>query len=185
MADDFTIFTNHWVYDIRRSLERHLDTLKDDLASDDKSTRELAENEASEILDWLYLPPPPLSDEERGRLFMEVNQDASLSSDQKATALRRLLHPTGRKRGRPRTETAQHAIRALSMHLAGLDWRVIALEVRGCNHFDRTTERSCHCCGDAIRDAAGRLEKYLRNKGYYPDFPQCGRNDCTRAPPRR
>ncbi len=65
----------------------------------------------------------------------------------------------------------QLAIRALSLHYATpLSWREIALAVKGCNHKRPNPERSCFSCGDAIRDAAGRLETFLKSIGHDLDF---------------
>ena len=46
------------------------------------------------------------------------------------------------------------------------------LEGEGMQSETRNLERSCSPCGDAIRDAVGRLEKFLKSKGYHPNIPR-------------
>ncbi len=158
---------NRWVYDLQGVLERHLDTLKDDLSSDDDRVRQQASNAASEILDWLHLPVPALSPDEQVQRALSALSDPMLSANQKLRAAQRAARSTGRPRGRPRTETAQHAIQALTLHFATpLSWREIALSVKGCNHKRPNPERSCEPCGEAIRNAATRLQSFLRSIGH-------------------
>jgi hypothetical protein len=168
MASDADAFVYRWLFDMRAFLERQWEALTYDLESGDKETRETAERNMRDIEAWLYPARAPLSEEsklERTRLVME---NGSLSVEEKMAAMQHIARSTGRPRGRPRTETAQHAIAALSMHYMGFDWRGIALEVKGCNHKGRDEGRSCKPCGDAIRDAACRLETFLRRRGWLP-----------------
>ena len=100
-------------------------------------------------------------------------QDEDLSPADRRTAALRAGRSTGRPRGRPRDETSQQAIRALGLHLAtSMSWREIALEIRGCNHDRPNPERSCEPCGEAIRNAATRLEALLKKIGYDFTFPR-------------
>jgi hypothetical protein len=173
MTFDIDAFVNNWVYDVRRVLERRLDSLRYDLDSDDEGVRDKARKQIPEIEAWLYPPAKPLPDEEKVRRTRDALGDGSLSPQERLAAARRVARSTGRPRGRPRTETAQHAIRALSLHLATpMSWREIALIVKGCNHKRPSSERSCRPCGDAIRDAVGRLEEFLRAIGCHPEFPR-------------
>jgi hypothetical protein len=174
MEDDVTTFINRCVYDVDRILRSALDALRDDLCSEDKDTAGRATKDATEILDWLYPATPAISVQERLKKAKDAINNQALSETEQLVALRRAARSTGRPRGRPRTETAQDAIRAFSMHLATpLSWREIALRVKGCNHKRPSPlQRSCPACGDAIRDAAGRLEKFLLSKGYYSGVPR-------------
>jgi hypothetical protein len=164
-------FASRWLYSIQHTLQNHLESLRDDLASDDEQVRKRARDEAWEILDWLYPPPPPLSKAAQLQRVEAALKDQKLSDEDRLAAVRRAGRSTGRARGRPRTETAQHAIRALSLHYATpMSWREIALAVKGCKHKRPKLERSCYACGDAIRDAAGRLENFLISIGHDLDF---------------
>lgn len=172
MNDEVLRFINDWLYDMGRALRDRLETLKDDLHSDDEHAREQATEEAAKILNWLYLPPPPLSSEEKLRRVTAASNDEKLSPTDRLAAARRAIRSTGRARGHPRTETAQQAIRALTLHYATpMSWREIALHIRGCKHKRPNLERSCDKCGDAIRDAAGRLEEFLKSIGHNCNFP--------------
>ena len=172
MSNKIIKFYNRWLYDMESKLRGRLETLKDDLRSDDEETRNQATEEADEILNWLYLPPKALSEEDQLQRVEAALKDEQVSAKDRLAAVRRAGRSTGRTRGRPRTETAQQAIRALSLHYATtLSWREIALDVRGCKHKRPNLERSCPACGDAIREAAGRLEKFLKSIGYDFDFP--------------
>jgi len=158
-----------WSYDVTRILLDRLSGLSEDLDSDDKPTRDHAAQEAEQILGWLLPPPDPLTTAEKWRKIDSISRDDPRSLQ----ALSQLARSTGRPRGRPRTDTSQHAIRAYSLHLGtSLSWRQIALKVKGCNHKRPNLERSCAPCGDAIRDAVGRLEKFLKSKGYHPTLPR-------------
>ena len=173
MDDEALQFVNRWLYDIQRVLEVRLGALKDDLRSDDGPIAEQAANEASMILDWLNPPSPPLSKEERLERVTELISTGELSADQKLAAIVRAGRSARSRRGRPRNETSQLAIRALTLHLAtGLSWREIALAVRGCKHKRPNLERSCEVCGESIRQAAFRLQRFLVSIGYNPDFPR-------------
>jgi hypothetical protein len=58
----------------------------------------------------------------------------------------------------------------LSLHYGTkLSWREIALTVKGCNHRRPNLERSCESCGDAIREAAGRLDTFIISLGFSPE----------------
>jgi hypothetical protein len=166
-------FVFQFLYDIERFLRRKLDALKEDLRSDDDGIRKLAEEKVVKISNWLFHPLPPLSEEERLQRTEEALSDKSLSPSERLRAISRLARSSGRRKGRPWTDTAQHAVLALTMHYATkLSWREIALAVRGCKHERPTPERSCKTCGDSIRDAAGRLEKSLIEMGFEKDFPR-------------
>jgi hypothetical protein len=167
---NFAQFAIHWRYGIQRALQRNLESLRDNLASDDEQVRNLATDQAGAILDWLYPPLPPLSEQERLERVSAITGNEALSVEEKVAAIRRAARSTGRRRGRPRTDTAQHAIRALTLHLAtSLSWREIALEIIGCKHPRPNPERSCVPCGEAIRNAAIRLEAFLISIGF--DLP--------------
>lgn len=164
---------NRWVYDVERILKRALQDAVDRLRSCDEKTAELAEQDIAEILDWLLPPPKPISKEAKLQKIKELCSDSTILTEKKTALIEKVLHSTGRPKGRPRTETAQHAIQAYSLHLATpLSWREIALKVIGCRHDRPNPERSCICCGDAIRDAVGRLENFLKRKGYHPNLPR-------------
>jgi hypothetical protein len=175
MADDIANLLNRWAYDIEGILRRALGALRDDLLSEDEDKAELAAKAAEEILDWLAPSQKrALSDEDKLRLIRDI--DMARPAREQLSAIERIKRSTGRRRGRPRSETSQHAIHALTLHLATpLSWREIALKVKGCNHHKNRPhpdQRSCPPCGDAIRDAVGRLETFLRTKGYHPEFPR-------------
>jgi len=158
-----------WSYDVTRILQDQLAGLHEDLDSEDKPTRDHAAQEIHDILGWLLPPRDPLSAKEKWEKIDGISRDHPRSLE----AIRQLARSTGRPRGRPRTDTSQHAIHALSLFLGtSLSWRQIALKVKGCKHKRPIPERSCAPCGDAIRDAVGRLEKFLRSKGYYPTLPR-------------
>lgn len=172
MGDEALEFVNRWLYDIQRVLEIRLEALKDDLRSNDGPIAEQAANEASMILDWLNPPSLPLSKEERLKRVTALVSNGELSADQRLAAVVRAGRSTHLRRGRPRNETSQLAIRALTLHFAtGLSWREIALSVRGCKHKRPNQERSCEACGESIRQAASRLQRFLLSIGYNPDFP--------------
>lgn len=172
MADDFTELLNRCVYNVEHILKSALASLIDDLTSENENTAELAERTAEEILDWLAPSPKrALSAEEKLRRIQEIVLDEKMPVQAQLSAVAAVNRSTGRRRGRPRSETAQQAIRAFSLHLATpMSWREIALHVKGCNHGRPNPERSCVPCGDAIRDAVGRLEAFLRSKGYHFTF---------------
>lgn len=174
---DALIYT--WLHDIQRWLMNCLDNLKDDLGSDDAAINARARTEAEQIMAWLFPPPPPLSAQERLRRAAAAAADPTLTEEQKQLAACRATRSTGRKRGRPRNETSQLAVRALTLfyakgfqpgqsHNHGGTWREIARQIKPCNHEGRNEHRSCRACGDAVRDAAGRLEDFLISIGYRP-----------------
>jgi hypothetical protein len=171
MNDEVLQFINDWLYDMGRALKDRLDTLKDDLRSDDEHIQQQATQEATEILGWLYPPAKPLSQEQQLQRVAAALRNEALSPEDRLTAVKFAGRSTGRTVGRPRTETAQHAIRALTLFYATpLSWREIALDVKGCEHKRPNPERSCAKCGDAIREAAGRLENFLKSIDYKFDF---------------
>ena len=166
-------------YDIKHILESRLAGLRDDLYSGDKD----AEKEATQILEWLFpaKPSKPLTNKDKMRLIREGVSDEVLE--------RLLGSKTGQRRGRPRAESSQHAIEALSLHLANpqMAWREIALRFINCGHNpcrcskckerkkDKLRKRpnpetkSCHNCGQLIGAASNRLEEYLKKKGDLPN----------------
>jgi hypothetical protein len=157
-------------YDVSRFLGSELDALKEDLSSEDDETQKLAQEKAIKICDWLFEPLPPVSKQEREEWILQTSKNEALSPAEKVKAISRAVRATGRRRGRPLTDTRQHAILALSLFYATkLSWRKIALIVKGCNHRRPNLERSCESCGDAIRDAAGRLETFLKSLGFSPE----------------
>jgi hypothetical protein len=167
MSDETIQFVNRWLYNIELILRDRLESLKDDLCSDDEATSARASNEAGEILDWLMPPSPPLSHSEQLQRIQAALQDEGLSPADRRTAALRAGRSTGRPRGRPRDETSQQAIRALGLHLAtSMSWREIALEIRGCKHSRPNPERSCEPCGKAMQNAANRLESFLKAIGH-------------------
>jgi hypothetical protein len=163
-------FAIRWRYGIQHALQNRLESLRDDLASEDEGIRKVASADADEILNLLHPPLPPLSTEAKLKQVAAVLSDETLSQEERLAAAQRAARSTGRRKGRPRTETTQHAIRALTLHLATtLSWREIALEVVGCNHKRPNPERSCIPCGEAIRNAVNRLEALLKSIGF--DLP--------------
>jgi hypothetical protein len=173
MGNEALEFVNRRLYDIRRVLENRLETLKDDLRSDDEPTAERAANEASAILDWLTPPSQPLSPEEQIMRVTSAIANDKLSAEEKLVAVRRAGRSTRYRKGRPRNEISQIAIRALTLHYATrLSWREIALVVRGCQDKRPNPDRSCVRCGESIRQAARRLEKFLGSLGFDSDFPR-------------
>jgi hypothetical protein len=180
MNDEVDAFIYRYSHDVDSILRDYLENLKDDLRSEDAPIRAQAEKLADQILDWLLPPLPPLSAQARLSRAQQAANDPTLTDEQKALAVARAARSTGRRRGRPRTDTAQHAIRALTLfyargHRKGetskanpSTWREIALGVKGCNHRRPNLERACEHCGDAIREAAGRLEKFLISIGHNP-----------------
>jgi len=171
MADAYTSLVARYDHDIRAILWSQLESLKDDLRSQDKRTSESAAKEASVILAWL-LPPSPPSPKMRLHLIEDVMADTRLSDGQRLADAKRALRSTGRSRGRPRDETSQHAIRAFTLRLSGdLSWLQIAMRVKGCKDKGARLGKSCKACGDSIRKAAGRLDEYLQLKGYRSKFP--------------
>jgi hypothetical protein len=165
-------FGYYFLYDVGRFLRSELEALKDDLCSENDEARKLAEEKVSKICDWLFEPLPSVSKQQRHEWILQAARDEALSPAEQVEAIRRATSSTGRRRGRPRTDTSQQAILALSLHYATkLSWREIALTVKGCTHLKGrpNLERSCPSCGDAIRDAAGRLEKFLISLGFSPE----------------
>lgn len=164
---------HYWLYDVDRYLRSHLDALKDDLASEDKIVHAQAAREVLSILDWLYPPRTPLSPDARVERTAAAMLNDELTPEEKLAAGRRALRSTGRPRGRPRDETSQHAIQALTLRYAtSMSWRKMALEVRGCAHRRPHLNLSCEACGQAIRNAANRLEAFLQSIGFDRDFPK-------------
>lgn len=180
MGDEIIQFVNRWLYNIELVLRERLESLKDDLGSDDNRIREQASGEACEILDWLIPPSPPRSHAEQLQRLEVALKNEDLPPAERLTAALRAGRSTGRPRGRPRDETSQQAIRALGLHLAtSMSWREIALEIRGCKHRRPNPERSCEPCGKAIQNAANRLESFLKRIGYdfSPPTPEDNSSD--------
>jgi hypothetical protein len=162
MGSDADRFIYKWLYDVQHELECALYVAKYDLLDGDEAEQKKAAEKVVAILGELS---PPRSAEARQQLAEAVMRDESITAAEKIARVDAILNPK-QKRGRPRTETVQQAIRALSMHRAGHgDWRTIALKVRGCNHFERSETKSCKYCGEAIAQSVRRLEKVLRKLG--------------------
>jgi hypothetical protein len=168
---DSSDFVNRFAYNVRAILERKLDELKDDLRSDDQRTRKGAEKMSAELCEWLFGPGQPLTAEQRLQQATEAANDPNLTPAERLAAMRRASRSTGRTRGRPRNESSQHAIEALSLCLGSeLTWREIAYRLKQCNHRGRTERRqSCDSCMDSIRKAAERLERFLRKYAMHPE----------------
>jgi hypothetical protein len=177
MGNGLAGFYNRWLYDIESKLRGRLETLKDDLRSDDEDTRKLATEEADRILDWLYLPPKPLSEAEQLQRMEDALKDGKMSAKEKRAAVLRAGRSTGRAKGRPRDATSRLAVRALGLHLAtGMSWPEIAMKLKGCDHKrplppkqkprKRNPALSCEDCGDAIRVAVYRLRSFLKRIGF-------------------
>ncbi len=170
---DVDAFVDDWVYNIGRVLTRRVESLKDDLRSDTKRTMRRASNEIQGIFAWLEPPLPVLTDAARLRRIEELAVCGELSEVELRKAILDIVRAPRRARGRPRTDTAQHAIRAYSMHLkTRLTWREIAKAVMRCEHRYSDAKRSCPECADALRDAVGRLEKFLQRNGLHPGIPR-------------
>jgi hypothetical protein len=195
-------FLNRWVYDVRGTLSRRLEGLKDDLLSADVDTRATAEDEAVKLLDWLH---PPVSGDgaERERI------EQALIMAGVPPARRKVIlsaSGTGRKAGRPRTMNLD-AIEALSMHLkTDNTWRRIRYDLKGaCEHRcakcrdvprqvdtrgvirarmpncpechlpirpDTKRQSVCFRCVDALRSAVGELEALLKERDLLPTLPR-------------
>ncbi len=167
MRNEVIQFVNRWLYNVELVLRDRLESLKDDLGSDDDQIRGQATEQASEILDWLMPPSHPLSHSEQLQRIQAALLDEDLSPADRRTAALRAGRSTGRPRGRPRDETSQQAIRALGLHLrTSMSWREIALELRGCEHTRPNPERSCEPCGASMRNAATRLQSFLKSIGH-------------------
>jgi len=169
MTSEIDKFIHDWVHDVELILKRRLEDLKEDLRSDDEDLSIAAADEAGEILNWLYPPLPPLAPDAKLQATKHALNDDRLSDEQKLVAARRAMRSTGRRRGRPRSETSQYAIQALSLRSeTAMSWREIALKLKGCNHKRPKPERSCEPCGEAIREAAERLRKMLVHYSLIP-----------------
>jgi hypothetical protein len=171
MGDEVEAFLDKWAYDIEGLLRRRLGALIDDLCAEDERVRTPATKEALGILEWLLPPLPFLTEQARLLRIGELVDDLKLSSEERLESVRTVVRATARGRGRPRSDTAQDAVRAYSLHLmTPLTWCEIAKRLRTCEHFGSNADRSCDCCGDAIRDAVGQLEKFLRSIGLHPEI---------------
>jgi hypothetical protein len=169
MTSEMDRFIYRWVHDIEMVLKRRLENLKDDLRSDDLDTSQAASKEAAEILDWLSPPPPPLTADSKLQAAKRALDEEGLSFEEKLAAIRRATRSTGRPKGRPRSETSQHAIQALSLRSAtAMSWREIALKLKGCKHKRPKPERSCMLCGEAIREPTERLRRVLIHYSLIP-----------------
>jgi hypothetical protein len=181
-TDELDHLLDKYCYDVRRILEAQLDGLKGDLESLDKGTQDRAAQDVREILGWLLPPPAPLPVKAKQQQIAKMLGEGS---PQAWENIARVVRSTGRPRGRPKTDTAQHAIDGLSLYLGTqLSWREIALRVKGCKHGPHNLKRSCRPCGDALRDAVGRLEKFLKSKNYYPKPEVLRRVDLDGGVPR-
>jgi hypothetical protein len=187
MSNGLIEFYNRWLYDMGSKLRGRLETLKDDLRSDDEDIRKHATEEADEILDWLYLPPKPLSDAEQLQRVEEALKDGKMSAKERLAVVRRAGRSTGRAKGRPRDETSRLAIRALGLHLAtGMSWREIAMKLKGCDHKrplparqkprKRNPALSCDDCGEAMRVAVYRLRSFLKQLGFEEEDVPLGKD---------
>lgn len=86
MGHEVVQLVNDWLYDVDRFLRNRLDSLKEDLVSEDPETQSKATREVEQILDWLYLPLPPLSATERLEKALSLSQQDDLSTDDKEAA---------------------------------------------------------------------------------------------------
>jgi hypothetical protein len=168
MASEVNAFITNWLHDVERVLRRKLESSKEHLLSDDESEQDAAASLVSQILDWLYPPSnTPISDEHRLLLMQQVMGIADAAERNKA--MLRIARTTGRRKGRPRDESSQYAIRALTLRRStNKSWREIALELRGCEHERPNPERSCPACGEKMRQAVMRLERFLTSQGLDP-----------------
>ncbi len=161
----FVKYWQDWEYDIKNILERELEALKDGLSSDDEHIRELADNQVSEILDWLYPRSNPESRQQReARIEKRMKAAPGITAGQARAWAPGAARSTGKRRGRPRT-AGQDAIHALTLRLTTKkSWREIALEVRGCVHV-------CSVCGRRkTKCFEGRNDK----RRPQPRCPNCG-----------
>jgi hypothetical protein len=173
MGDEILQFINGWVYNVDAYLRRNLDSLKDDLASDDEGVKKNADKQAENIFCWIAPPLPPLPASARIERAEAALSNESTTAEEKIAAAQRVMRSTGRSRGRPRDETSQYAVKALALHYATqLSWRQIALEIKGCNHslHRPNVNLACEPCGEAVRAASQRLEKFLKSTGFDIDF---------------
>jgi len=160
-----------WAYSIERRLWSRLESLREDLWSEDNSVRSAAEAKATELLSWLLPPLTPQqlaeSREESIRRIQKTLEGEGYPAS-KTRKLAEKLAESNRDRGRPRERGIQ-AIRALELHLrTSMTWRDITLEVSGpCR--DRKCYSYCPACEDVRRSIEpGRPEK-----------PHAGRRHCS------
>jgi hypothetical protein len=182
MAKEVIAFINRYLYDVERLLRDHLDTLKEELLSEDEQTSQKASKQAEMIMEWLSPQPPPLSALQRLAVASGIDQNNELSELEKNAAISRAMRSTGRRSGRPRDETSRLAVRALGLHRAtAMSWREIALKLKGCSHKQSPPPRqrarkrnptlSCEECGETMRIAVVRLRRFLKGLGYEEHFP--------------
>jgi hypothetical protein len=148
----------HWVFDPERRMWSHLDSLKDDLRSDDPEVHAAAEEKVLPVLVRLL---PSLTGEAASRAMAEQRE-----------SLRRKLADQGvpnhiiegavkavrvRERGRPRSRNFD-AIAGLRLYwFERKSWRDIVLEVSGSCKY-RGCKSYCAKCGDVARSTKlGRL----------------------------
>jgi hypothetical protein len=74
-------FIYRFAHDMEHFLQSHLESLKDDLRSNDEHTRTTASNETEQVTDWLYPPPVPLSAEQQLQNAMQVASDPTGEGD--------------------------------------------------------------------------------------------------------
>lgn len=164
MADDLTEILNRWVYDIEGILARALEDLRDHLESADPERAKMAKAEAHEILGWLHPLQQRITERTKKKRIEEIFS-AKLPPQEMAVLFRKIDRSTGRPRGRPRTSRT-NAIMAFSLHLqTRMSWREIALRVTGCEHA-HPKKLACKTCAEKVREAVGRLDKFLRARGY-------------------
>jgi len=88
-------------------LENQLDVLADDLESTAERTRDHAAEDIRAILRWLLPPSGPVSAQSKKQRIAEILRD---DDPEALERIGRVFRSTGRPRGRPKTDTAQHAI---------------------------------------------------------------------------
>ncbi len=164
MTSEMDKFLYTWAYNIERVLARQLDALQYDLDSSDEQLRERAEREIPEFRSWL--DPPVKGKRGRGRPRTRAND-----------AIRALtLHVSTTK-----------SWRQIAMEVYGCEHACTKCGRRKGKPFEggrkigpccptcsgsliRTkpdNERSCFACGDAVREAVGKLVKFLKRKRLY------------------
>jgi hypothetical protein len=166
-------FVINWS-NIESKLRRRLTYLREnDLVSDDMSTVRRAERQVKIIEAWLDPPRPRPTDDEKITILRNILANESIPASERVREVGRLSRSSGRGRGRPRTETSQHALDALTLHrLTSATWAEIAFRVKGCPHKGAGKDASCNSCADAMRDAAKRLESDMKIIGFDFDFPR-------------
>ena len=167
---DIEALLNRWVYDVRGLLVSQLESLRDDLRSDDAETRAAAQSQVDKVLDWLYLPTIANGKDAGDAGDAEHIEQALIAAGVPPAQRKAMLaasRVTGRKVGRPRTAKL-NAVEAFRLHLqTGKTWRQIVFDLKGaCKH-------RCKKCGDVPRRRVdiGRLD--IR-RTIRPLCPRCG-----------